>query len=125
MNARTTSLVVAVVFGIGLVMSVEPQARAQQKPVIQIPDPGVPEAMTIQGTFVRGVWNNEAYAILGYRLANTSVGEEWMLLEFGTTVLDKTPDTRSSVSTCRSTRRTARHCRCPPWRNIGRPRRRG
>ena len=41
---------------------------------------------------MRGVWNNEAYAILGYRLANTSVGEEWMLLEFGTTVLDKTPE---------------------------------
>lgn len=92
MNARITSLVVAVLFGIGLVTSVEHRARAQQKPVVQIPDPGVPEAMTIQGTFVRGVWNNEAYAILGYRLANASIGEEWMLLEFGTTVLDKTPD---------------------------------
>jgi hypothetical protein len=67
-------------------------AAAQQKPTIQIPDPGVPEAMSIEGSFVRAVWNNEAYAILGYRLANASQGEEWMLLEFGTTVLDKTPD---------------------------------
>ena len=48
--------------------------------------------MSIEGSFVRAVWNNEAYAILGYRLANTSVGGEWMLIEFGTTVLDKTPN---------------------------------
>jgi hypothetical protein len=69
--------------------------RAQAKPPqIQIPNPGVPQAMTIEGAFVRGAYNNEAYAILGYRLANTSVGQEWMLLEFGTTVLDKTPDYR-------------------------------
>ncbi len=63
-----------------------------QPPQIQIPNPGVPQAMTIEGNFVRGAYNNEAYAILGYKLANTSVGKEWMLLEFGTTVLDKTPD---------------------------------
>ena len=62
-----------------------------QAPQVKIPEPGVPEAMTIEGSFVRGVYNNEAYAILGYRLANASVGEDWMLLEFGTTVLDNTP----------------------------------
>ena len=61
-------------------------------PQIQIPNPGVPQAMTIEGAFVRGAYNNEAYAIIGYRLANASVGGEWMLLEFGTTVLDRTPD---------------------------------
>ena len=65
-----------------------------QPPQVQIPNPGVPQAMTIEGSFVRGAYNNEAYAILGYRLANSSVGEEWMLLEFGTTVLDNTPDYR-------------------------------
>jgi len=44
--------------------------------------------MTIEGTWVRAAYNNEGYAILGYRLANMSVGEEWMLLEFGTTLRD-------------------------------------
>src|SRR5262245_50091143 len=58
----------------------------QQKPTVKIPEPGVPEIMTIEGTWVRAAYNNEGYAILGYRLANMSVGEEWMLLEFGTTV---------------------------------------
>src|SRR5215203_1931159 len=63
-----------------------------QPPQVQIPNPGVPEGMTIEGSFVRGAYNNEAYAILGYRLANASQGGEWMLLEFGTTVLDNTPN---------------------------------
>jgi hypothetical protein len=40
----------------------------------------------MEGTFVRAAYNNEGYAIIGYRAANQSVGEEWMLLEFGTTL---------------------------------------
>jgi hypothetical protein len=63
-------------------------AAAQEKPVVKIPQPGVPQIMTIEGTWVRAAYNNEGYAIIGYRLANMSVGEEWMLLEFGTTVRD-------------------------------------
>ena len=59
-----------------------------QAPMVKIPKPGVPQIMTIEGKFVRAAYNNEGYAILGYQLANISIGEEWMLLEFGTTVLD-------------------------------------
>jgi len=69
-------------------------AQAQEKPVVQIPEPGVPQIMTIEGNFVRAAYNNEAYVILGYQASNRSVGEEWMLLEVGMTVLDKTPDYR-------------------------------
>ena len=65
-----------------------------QPPQVKIPEPGVPQIMTIEGSFVRGAYNNEAYAIIGYQLANATVGGEWMLLEFGTTVLDRTPDYR-------------------------------
>ena len=32
--------------------------------------------------------------ILGYQASNRSVGEDWMLLEVGMTVLDKTPEYR-------------------------------
>jgi hypothetical protein len=67
-------------------------AQAQEKPKVAIPDPGVPQIMTIEGNFVRAAYNNEGYAILGYKLANNSIGEEWMLLEFGATVLDRTPN---------------------------------
>ena len=74
---------------------------AQEKPVVQIPQPGVPQIMTIEGKFVRAAYNNEGYVILGYQVANRSVGEEWMLLEVGMTVLGKTPDytmTRDALS---------------------------
>src|SRR5262245_53783863 len=56
-----------------------------------MPQPGVPQIMTLEGTYVRAAYNNEGYGILGYRLANESIGQEWMLLEFGTTVRDGVP----------------------------------
>ena len=40
------------------------------------------------GQFVRVAYNNEGYVTLGYRTANASVGNEWMLLEVGLTVRD-------------------------------------
>ncbi len=67
-----------------------PTARAQQ-PVVEIPKPGVPEIMTIEGNFVRAAYNNEGYVILGYQLANRSIGEPWLLLEVGLTVLEGQP----------------------------------
>ncbi|MGH9324103.1 MAG: hypothetical protein ACRD3V_29970 [Vicinamibacteria bacterium] len=66
-------------------------AQTQEKPKVQIPNPGVPEIMTMEGRYVRAAYNNEGYVILGYQLANLSVGGEWMLLEVGTTVRDGTP----------------------------------
>jgi hypothetical protein len=73
----------------------------QEKPVVQIPQPGVPEIMTMEGNFVRVAYNNEAYVILGYQVANRSLGEEWMMLDVGMTVMDRTPDytlTRDALS---------------------------
>ena len=82
-------------------------ARAQssdpskEPPKITIPNGGVPQALTMDGRYVRAAYNNEAYTILGYRLANLSVGEEWLLLEVGIALRDKTKDytlTRNEVS---------------------------
>jgi hypothetical protein len=67
-------------------------AQAQQPPKVQIPQPGVPQVMTMEGKFVRAAYNNEGYVILGYQAANRSIGEEWMLLDVGMTVRDGTPD---------------------------------
>lgn len=67
-------------------------AVAQEKPTVAIPNAGVPEIMTIEGTFVRAAYNNEGYVILGYETSNRSVGDPWMLLEVGMTVLDRTPN---------------------------------
>jgi hypothetical protein len=77
-------------------------AHAQaDKPQVKIPDPGVPQIMTMEGRYVRAAYNNEGYAILGYQLANMSIGEKWMLLEFGVTVRDGVEDydlTRDKLS---------------------------
>jgi hypothetical protein len=77
------------------------EAQTQEPPKVQIPDPGVPQIMTMEGRFVRAAYNNEGYVILGYQLANRSIGEEWMLLEVGMTVLERVPDytlTRAALS---------------------------
>jgi hypothetical protein len=69
-------------------------AQTQEKPLVQIPQAGVPEIMTMEGKFVRASYNNEGYVILGYQASNRSIGEEWMLLEVGITLLDNVPDYR-------------------------------
>jgi hypothetical protein len=77
------------------------EARAQEKPKVQIPVPGVPEIMTMEGKFVRAAYNNEGYVILGYQVANRSIGDEWMLIEFGLTLREGVPNytlTRSALS---------------------------
>jgi hypothetical protein len=76
-------------------------AQSQEKPIVQLPQPGVPQIQTLEGKFVRVAYNNEGYVIIGYQATNRSVGEEWMLLEVGMTVLGKTPDyrlTRDAIS---------------------------
>ena len=44
------------------------------------------EKVGVQGTFVRVATTNDGWVTLGYRIANESVGKEWMLLEVGMTV---------------------------------------
>jgi hypothetical protein len=74
---------------------------AQDKPKVEIPQPGVPQIMTLEGRYVRVAYNNEGYAILGYKLANLSVGEPWLPLEVGFALREGMPDytmTRDAVS---------------------------
>src|SRR6188508_3844485 len=97
MNSRCVLSAVVVV---GLLQTTG-DARSQDKPVVQIPQSGVPQVITMEGKFVRASYNNEGYVILGYQASNRSVGDEWMLLEIGITLLDKTPDytmTRAALS---------------------------
>ena len=99
---KTSSLSSVVALGLMLTFPLSMgEAGAQEPPKVKIPEPGVPQIMTMEGRFVRAAYNNEGYAILGYRLANDSVGEEWMLLEVGLTVRQGVPDytlTRDALS---------------------------
>jgi hypothetical protein len=67
-------------------------AQKQEPPKLQVPQPGVPQIMTIEGRYVRIAYNNEGFVTLGDKLANLSVGEPWMLLEAGFTVRDGVPN---------------------------------
>jgi hypothetical protein len=67
--------VTALVAAIGLTLGAAP-ADAQ-----------APNKMIPRGEYVRQAYNEEATLIIGYRTANLSVGNEWMLLEAGFTVL--------------------------------------
>ena len=58
---------------------------------MKIPEPGVPQIMTLEGNFVRVAYNNEGYVILGYQIANRTVGEDWIMLYVGITMMEKVP----------------------------------
>jgi hypothetical protein len=88
---KTLSLAVAGFATLGL-LAQPAAAQSEQKPKVQIPDSGVSQIMTLEGNFVRVAYNNEGYAIIGYKLANLSVGEEWLLLEVGITLRDGVPN---------------------------------
>ncbi len=69
-------------------------ASSQQQPSAQIPQPGVPQIMTLEGKFVRVAYNNEGYVILGYQIANRTIGEEWIMLDVGLTLMERVQDYR-------------------------------
>jgi hypothetical protein len=101
MNKRHTRILVVAVVALASAMAAHGLAQGQQPPKVTIPESGVPQIMTIEGAFVRAAYNNEGYVILGFRLANTSVGEPWMLLDVGMTLRGNVPNyklTRASVS---------------------------
>jgi hypothetical protein len=53
---------------------------------VKKPEPIEPEVFTLTGEFVRIAYNNEGWVTLGYRTANDSKGDEWLLLETGMTL---------------------------------------
>jgi hypothetical protein len=67
-------------------------AIGEQQPPVPIPQPGVPQIMTLEGKFVRAAYNNEGYVILGYQIANRTIGDEWIMLDVGITLMEKVPD---------------------------------
>jgi hypothetical protein len=75
MNALTAA---ALVLTIGFTFAAAP-AEAQQ-------DDKYKPKMVPRGEYVRQGFNAEGTLIVGYRTANSSVGQEWMLLDAGFTV---------------------------------------
>jgi hypothetical protein len=90
---RTVRLVFTGLAAAGLAALASVHARSDQQGV-QIPQSGVPQIMTLEGKFVRVAYNNEGYVILGYQIANRTVGNDWVMLDVGITLMERTPDYR-------------------------------
>jgi len=88
LRSVSTGLVVASLAALASV-----HAGGQQE-AVKIPQPGVPQIMTLQANFVRVAYNNEGYVILGYQIANRTVGDEWVMLDVGITLMERTPNYR-------------------------------
>jgi hypothetical protein len=90
MSGRKIQMVVGVALLIAGIAT--PVVVAQDEVKIEIPQPTVPENFTAEGQFTRIAYNNEGWATLGYRIANGSQGQDWLLLEVGVTVIKPTPN---------------------------------
>ena len=88
MRSISTALVVASLAALATVHAGGPQQG------VPIPQSGVPQIMTLQANFVRVAYNNEGYVILGYQIANRTVGDEWIMLDVGITLMERTPSYR-------------------------------
>ena len=99
MTSKRTTFTTLVATGVvSLVASIG--ARSPQQ-AVKVPDPGVPQIMTLQGKFVRVAYNNEGYVILGYQIANRTIGNDWIMLDVGMTLMNRGKDytlTRDAVS---------------------------
>jgi hypothetical protein len=92
MTHRLTRILMLAGLLLATTMTVQGLAQAKQPPQVKIPDAGVPQVMTMEGAFIRAAYNNEGYVILGYKLANTSVGEPWILLDVGMALRERVPN---------------------------------
>ena len=75
----TTAVATALIAAFGGWAAAEEQAPAQGG-----------EQIGVEGTYVRVATNEEGWVVLGYRIANESVGKDWMLLDVGMTVIKGT-----------------------------------
>jgi hypothetical protein len=90
MTTRRSVSIVLVALSVACLVATG-RAHPQQPPV-QIPQPGVPQIMTLEATFVRVAYNNEGYVILGYQIANRTVGQDWIMLDVGITLMERVKD---------------------------------
>lgn len=79
-NVLLVCVMAAVLMGIGA-----PILTAQE-PEVKKPQATVPELFTIKGQFVRIAYNSEGWTTLGYRTANDSQGQDWLMVEVGLSI---------------------------------------
>ncbi|MFV2071793.1 MAG: hypothetical protein ACC742_03965 [Thermoanaerobaculales bacterium] len=66
-----------------LLLGIGTPAATAEEPKVEVPQPTVPGLFTIQGQFTRIAYNNEGWVTLGYRVANDSQDQDWLMLDVG------------------------------------------
>jgi len=89
MTMQKYVLPVVAAIGVVTVVSVG-HAQKQPPPTVQPPNPGVPQIMTLQDHYTRAAYNNDAYAIMSYKVAQYSLGEEYLMLDLGMCMMERT-----------------------------------
>jgi hypothetical protein len=79
-------LIVAATLAAPAVMAQGQETLTAQGQEVEVPVPTEPGIFTMKGEFARIAYNNEGWVTMGYRTANDSQGQEWMLLEAGVTI---------------------------------------
>lgn len=87
--AGTLAVLLASAAPAPLSAQIEPKGSLQG---MTAPKADVPQIMTLQGEFVRMAYNNEGYAVLGYRMVQNELGNPWVLLNVGITLRDGAKD---------------------------------
>ena len=89
MNRKRFLVALAVIatFAAPAVMVQSQETLTAKGQEVEVPVPTERGIFTIKGEFARIAYNNEGWVTLGYRTANSSQGQEWMLLEAGVTIL--------------------------------------
>ena len=82
------ALIIAATLATPAVMAQSQETLTAKGQEVEVPVPTEPGIFTIKGEFARIAYNNEGWVTLGYRTANNSQGQEWMLLEAGVTILN-------------------------------------
>ncbi len=101
MTIKQTVSTTLVAVAVGVASLVASNGAGSPQQAVKMPDPGVPQIMTLEGKFVRVAYNNEGYVILGYQIANRTIGNDWIMLDVGMTLMNRGKDytmTRDALS---------------------------
>ena len=92
MHPQTKKIFAVTVLFAAILAGGIPSTWAQGQTLPAAPQPTVPEFFTIMGQYTRLAYNNEGFATLGYRTAQGSIGQNWILLDAGITLIKGTKD---------------------------------
>ena len=101
MKMSLLCVVTIAILGIGTPTATAQETLKAGGEEVKVPQLTQPGLFTVKGQYTRIAYNNEGWTTLGYRVANSSQGTDWLMLEVGFTLRKPTKNqimTRGSCS---------------------------